>query len=54
MPDSVVAPNSVVAPFSIMQGNPAKFVGELPESYQEICEEFCEDFYNKRFLPSLG
>jgi hypothetical protein len=52
MPDAVLAPNAVVAPFSIMAGNPARWIGELTEGFQEVMEEYCEDYYHKRFLPA--
>jgi acetyltransferase-like isoleucine patch superfamily enzyme len=53
MEDSVLAPNTVVAPFSIMQGNPARCVGELGEGWGEVREEFCGDYYHKRFLLAM-
>lgn len=48
---SVVAPHTVIPPFSIYAGNPARLVGELPETFSESCEAKMKDFY-QRFRPA--
>ncbi|KAN0060064.1 hypothetical protein ACQY0O_008037 [Thecaphora frezii] len=48
---SVVAPNTVIPPFSIYAGNPAKWVGDLPESFPENFEAKRKDYY-QRFRPA--
>lgn len=44
-PGSVLPPYMVVPPFAIVQGAPAKVVGELPESagdeYKRLAEKTC-------------
>ncbi|EPQ29998.1 uncharacterized protein PFL1_02671 [Pseudozyma flocculosa PF-1] len=49
--NSVVAPNTVIPPYSIYGGSPAKLVGELPEMFLESCEAKRKDYY-QRFKPA--
>uniref|UniRef100_A0A914C9Q4 Dynactin subunit 5 n=1 Tax=Acrobeloides nanus TaxID=290746 RepID=A0A914C9Q4_9BILA len=45
LPGSVLAPDTVVPPFTIMAGNPAKMVGELPESTVQLMAQATKSFY---------
>jgi len=47
----VVAADSVVPPFSILEGNPARVVGEMPECTPDLMMQLTRDFYDN-FQPA--
>jgi len=48
--DSVIPSNTVVPPFSVFGGNPARFLGEVGESWEEVVEEFMREHYHTGFV----
>jgi dynactin-5 len=50
MPDSVVTQDTVIPAFSIVGGNPARIVGELPPTNVELMKEATTTFYDL-YLP---
>jgi len=48
---SVIAADSVVPPFSILAGNPARVIGEMPECTQDLMTQLTRDFYDN-FQPA--
>ncbi|KAI9227757.1 MAG: dynactin subunit P25 [Piptocephalis tieghemiana] len=48
--NTVIAPNTIMASFSIYSGSPGVFIGELPESTQEVYEARTKEYYS-HFLP---
>ena len=53
MDGAVLAPDTVVPPFSVFGGNPATFVDELPECFQELQTQFAVSNYDvMQLLPN--
>jgi len=50
---AVVAADAVVPPFTVLAGNPARVIGELPECTQDLMTEMTRDFY-ENFLPAAA
>lgn len=49
--NTVIAPNTVVPSFSVYDGNPGRFVAELPECTQELYEAHTKEYY-QNFQPA--
>eukprot|EP00823_Brevimastigomonas_motovehiculus_P005950 TRINITY_DN463_c0_g2_i1.p1 TRINITY_DN463_c0_g2~~TRINITY_DN463_c0_g2_i1.p1 ORF type:complete len:252 (-),score=77.58 TRINITY_DN463_c0_g2_i1:58-813(-) len=49
--DSILAPGTVVPPFTVFSGNPARMMGRLPETYELTAREHAMEYY-KYFLPT--
>ncbi|KAL6050313.1 Dynactin subunit 5 [Balamuthia mandrillaris] len=47
---SVLAPDTVVPPFTVYGGNPARFIEKLPECFQQMQQEIATANYNC-FIP---
>ncbi len=47
---SVVAPETVIPPFAVFGGSPAKCVGELPECTQDLLVDATVSYY-QHFVP---
>ncbi|TKR62444.1 hypothetical protein L596_026402 [Steinernema carpocapsae] len=45
-PGAVLPPDMIVPPFSIVAGNPAKIVGDLPESTPMLMTQGTKEFYD--------
>ena len=43
---SILAPDTVVPPYCVFGGQPAIYLGELPESMQIVNENLAKSFYN--------
>ena len=43
--DTVIPANTVIPPYSIYGGNPARFLGEVPEVFQETHEEEIQQYH---------
>lgn len=44
-------PDTVIPPFSIVGGNPAKVIGEWPPTSQKLMMEYCTNYY-ENYLPA--
>ncbi|KAI8591763.1 putative dynactin Arp1 p25 subunit RO12 [Geranomyces variabilis] len=47
---TVIPPNAVIPSFSVYGGNPARLVDELPESIQEVYEQYSKEFFDEKFV----
>ena len=54
LPDAVLAPDTVVPPFAIFGGAPARPVGKVPDNHQEAITELTTTFYQNTKVEDLG
>jgi dynactin-5 len=50
MENSVLAPDTIAPPFSILSGNPAKVIGKMPINTSQIMSDLTNEIYYK-FIP---
>lgn len=48
--NSVISPDTIIPPFSIVEGNPARVVGEWILSATQLMTEVCQSFFDN-YLP---
>jgi len=47
LPDSVLPPETMVPPYSVFGGNPAHYLGSLPEAYPDILRDGITRLYHR-------
>lgn len=52
MENSILAPDTIAPPFSILSGNPAKVTGRMPVNTSEIMSALTNELYYK-FIPDV-
>jgi dynactin-5 len=52
MENSLLPPDTVAPPFSILAGNPAKIVGKMPVNTSQIMTDLSNELYYK-FIPDV-
>jgi len=50
LPNSVLAPDTIAPPFSILGGNPAQIIGQMPVNTSQLMTDLSNEVYYK-FIP---
>lgn len=45
LPDTYIPPETKIPDNSVFGGNPGKYLGELSEAFEQLLEEFCNDYF---------